>query len=69
MSDLMGLCHHLASTLDDGNVQVLMIVALSSNEGSVESVHMRRLTKAFSAGIHKIWMQMKARTVKPVQNG
>ena len=33
--------------------EVFVLMALSSNEGSDEFVHMRRLTRAFAARIHK----------------
>ena len=33
-----------------------VLVALSSNAGSGESVHLHRLVRAFAACIHKVWM-------------
>ena len=39
-----------------------MRVSLISINGSDKPAQMCRLTKAFIAGIHKVWMQMKTRT-------
>ena len=40
--------------------EILILIALSSNEGSGESAHMhvRRLVRAFTARIHKLWMKV-----------
>ena len=37
-------------------LEVLVLIALSSNEGSGESVHMHRLARSIAARIHKLWM-------------
>ena len=37
-------------------------IALSSNEVSGKSAHMRRLAREFAARIYKVWMQMKAQS-------
>ena len=39
-----------------------MLIALSSNKGSVELAHMRRLARAFISRIYKIWVHMKTET-------
>ena len=36
--------------------EILVLIALSSNEGSGESVHMHRLARAFAARIYKVQM-------------
>ena len=45
---------------------ILVHMGSSSSEGPGESVHMRRLTIAFSARIHKVWMQMKTYKMIPL---
>ena len=39
--------------------EILVHIALSSNEGSGKPAQMRRLTKDFAAHIHKVWMLIK----------
>ena len=41
---------------------ILVLIALPSNEGSDESVHMHRLARAFPARIYNIWTYMKTQT-------
>ena len=38
--------------------EILIRMALSSNEGSGESAHVCRLARAFAARIHKVWMKV-----------
>ena len=47
----------------DGQMQgILVLIASASSEGSGESAHMSRLTRAFTAHIHKLPMKIKAQT-------
>ena len=41
---------------------ILVCISLSSKEGSGEPVPMHRLTRAFPACKHNVWMKMKAHT-------
>ena len=40
----------------------MIVIALSINEGSGESVQMRRFPRAFAARKPRVWIQMKAQT-------
>ena len=39
-------------------MQYMVLIALLSNEGSEESLHMRKPTKAVAAYIHTVYMAM-----------
>ena len=39
---------------------ILALIAYAKSECSGESAHMRRLTRAFTSRIHKVWKQMKS---------
>ena len=42
--------------------EMLIFIALSSNESSGESAHLRRLARAFAACIHKVMVMKKTQT-------
>ena len=39
--------------------KILVLTTSSNSEGSDKTAHMRRLSRAFAAHIHKVWMKMK----------